>query len=99
MARDRSSIFVWMRWARRVAQIAMLGGVMALAMRAAGQGTAPSAAAQGQEVLDYVNRTADWYRDVAAIDRAWVRSDEVLFREAVGRSSRQALRFGFDYGR
>jgi small-conductance mechanosensitive channel len=50
-------------------------------------------------VLEFVNRTVDWYRDVVLFDRTSARAEEVLFREAVGRSARQALRYGFEYGR
>ena len=50
-------------------------------------------------IRGYLDRTADWYRRVAALGQSPVNSQEVLFRDTVRQTSRQAVGLGFDFGR
>jgi small-conductance mechanosensitive channel len=69
----------------------------------AGAALSPDALAQAaspdQAALQYLNQTVDWYRDLNALDAAALRAEEVLFRESVSRTSRQALNVAFDFAR
>src|SRR5437588_1478652 len=66
-----------------------------------GGGTAFGAppAGHGDEILQYLNQTIDWYRRVAAVDQQPVTSEEVVYRETVRETSRQALQLAFGYAK
>ena len=66
-------------------------------------GSEPALRAQrplGDEaILDYLNQTVVWYRDVATAVQAPLGSQDALFADALRRSSTQALQLGFDFAR
>jgi small-conductance mechanosensitive channel len=66
-------------------------------------GSEPALQAQrplGDEaILDYLNQTVVWYRDVAAAVQTPVGAQDALFADALRRSSTQALQLGFDFAR
>jgi small-conductance mechanosensitive channel len=51
------------------------------------------------EVIKFLDGTIDWYRRVISFTQSPVNTDEVLFHDAVGQSTLQALRLGFAYGK
>ena len=51
-----------------------------------------------EEVVKLLDATIDWYRRVISFIQSPVNTDEVLFHDAVGQSTLQALRLGFAYG-
>jgi hypothetical protein len=55
--------------------------------------------AREQAVLNHLSATAAWYQRVVAGGQAQSDPGEVLFRDAVNRSSRQALDLGFEFAR
>jgi small-conductance mechanosensitive channel len=52
-----------------------------------------------QAVLDYLNQTAVWQRDVAAALQSPVGSRDALLADALRRSSTEVLQLGFDFAR
>jgi small-conductance mechanosensitive channel len=65
---------------------------------------APSAGAaepptREQEVLSHLSEVAAWYQHVVSLEQGQASPGEVLFRDAVGRTSRQALDQGFEFAR
>lgn len=52
-----------------------------------------------QDILQYVNQTITWYRDVTAVVQSPAGSREGLFADGLRQSSTQALRLAFDFAR
>jgi hypothetical protein len=52
-----------------------------------------------QDILQYLNQTIAWYRDVAAVIQSPAGSREELFADDLRQSSTQALRLAFDFAR
>ena len=52
-----------------------------------------------QQILDYLNQTVVWYRDVSAALQSPASSHDALFADALRRSSTDVLQLGFDFAR
>src|SRR4051812_13246029 len=52
----------------------------------------------GDDLIQFLNYTIQWYQNVVSFSQAPVTSPEVLFREIVTQTSRQALQLSFAYG-
>jgi small-conductance mechanosensitive channel len=52
-----------------------------------------------QEILEYLNQTVVWYRNVAAASQSPSGSRDALFADALRRSSIEVLQLGFDFAR
>jgi small-conductance mechanosensitive channel len=72
--------------------LALAVGTM-LAEEAHADGSDPT-----DRVIKFLDGTIDWYRRVISFIQSPVNTDEVLFHDAVGQSTLQALRLGFSYG-
>jgi len=60
--------------------------------------TAPPAGS-GEDVLQYLGRTIDWYRRVASLGQTPISTQEVVFRDTARQSTRRVLQLGFDFAR
>jgi small-conductance mechanosensitive channel len=65
--------------------------------------TSPVVSAQGpvtdDEVVQYLDQTVSWYRDLSAAEQSPAQLREVLFSDNVRQSSAQVLRLAFDFAR
>lgn len=52
----------------------------------------------GDDLIEFLNYTIQWYQNVVSFSQGQVTSPEVLFRDTVTQTSRQALQLGFVYG-
>jgi small-conductance mechanosensitive channel len=83
-----------MHW--KCSRLIILIFVLTSAALVARAGDAP--ADPSEEVVKLLDTTIDWYRRVISFIQSPVNTDEVLFHDAVGQSTLQALRLGFTYG-
>jgi small-conductance mechanosensitive channel len=51
------------------------------------------------ELMSYLDRTIDWQRQITSLDQTPISSQDVVLREAVQQSARQALQLGFTAAR
>ena len=72
----------------------ILGCLVSLGLAAA----APPAGS-ADDVLQYLRRTIDWYRRVASLAQAPVRTQEVVFRDTAIQSARRVLQLGFQFAK
>src|SRR5437773_2368690 len=59
----------------------------------------PAPQISGDEVLQSLERTVDWYRRVSALNQAAENAQEMTLRNALRHASQQALHLGFDFAR
>ena len=52
-----------------------------------------------QAALDPLGEVAGWYQSIASLEQGETSPGEVLFRDSVNRTSRQALELTFEYAR
>ncbi|HEY8749750.1 MAG TPA: mechanosensitive ion channel family protein [Tepidisphaeraceae bacterium] len=63
-------------------------------------GAAPGAGPDPNDyILHYLDQTIDWERGITSLDRAPISTQDVVFRETVHQTSRQALQIGFQAAR
>jgi small-conductance mechanosensitive channel len=71
--------------------------VIILMLAAAAIAAAPSNPTD--EVMGYLDRTIDWRRQITSLDQTPISSQDVVLRESVQSSARQALQLGFTAAR
>ena len=96
MAADRSAgQRTKRRWRLARPTLALAAGYW-LAVASPAAAPAPQA---GQNVLQYLDQTIDWYRRVVSLEASPIGSEDVLFRDAARQQARQALRLAFQHAR
>lgn len=60
---------------------------------------APPPLGSGDDILQYLGRTIDWYRRAASLAQSPVRTQEVVFRDTALQSTRRVLQLGFQFAR
>lgn len=74
-------------------------GLLLAAGVAAGAAGAGAPSASPQEILDFVEETADWYRHVMSVSTSSGTPEEALFHDAVLRNADNGLKLGFSFGK
>jgi small-conductance mechanosensitive channel len=82
-----------MKYAMDLRKIGLLQGIV-VAFVAAGAASDPAAS-----ILDYLNPTIDWHREIMALGLKPIDSQDVVLRETVRQNARQVLQLGFAIAR
>src|SRR5579871_2410370 len=61
--------------------------------------TAADPKSPDQRVMSYLDQTIAWERSIAGLDQAPISTQDVVYRETVHQSARQALQLGFQAAR
>src|SRR5581483_10985187 len=80
---------------RFVLILVMFSAVFSLGAEQQSATTHPSADA----IIDYLNRTVDWYRRVQSLEQASGDSQELLLRAALTQNARQVVQLAFKFAR
>jgi small-conductance mechanosensitive channel len=88
---------------RTCAKSAILAGAIAIAVLLCCESRVEAAATSqpdsSDQLLQYLDHTINWYRQVTSVDQASLDSQEVLYRQSVREDARQSLQLAFEYAK